>query len=106
MSKRLQFLLGAIFFTLLLIYAGGLFYSKLGVLQMRSDPGWMPVKMGGRVFVGQITGGDNSAIQTYDEVIALNGQALSTYEQFTTLFLQAEPGSRDTLIFRRGNQLH
>jgi phosphoserine phosphatase RsbU/P len=106
MTKRLQFILGAIFFGLLMVYAGTFFYRSLSQINMRSDPGWSAFQMNDRVIITQVsTPGPLFPLRIYDEVVALNGRAVASASDVVEFFQEVEPGNTYSIIIRRGGQV-
>jgi phosphoserine phosphatase RsbU/P len=102
MRKRVQFILGAVFFTLLLVYSGARVYRTLSYLGMQSDPGWNAVQVGNQVRVG-----DNSPVEPTglirlnDEVVSINGQPINYSWQVQDIFNQVKAGNQYELVVRR-----
>ncbi len=103
MKKRLQFLLGAIFFALLLVYGATRFYRSLGMLDMESDPGFTVRITGAQARVGQIRSVELAGIvRSGDEVLAINGQAIKHVSDVVDMFQHINPRTPYTLNIRRG----
>src|SRR2546425_1105511 len=103
MKKRLQFLLGAIFFALLLVYGATRFYRSLGMLDMESDPGFTVRIVGAQARVTQFRNPEpRGLVQLGDEVLAINGQSIKHVSDVVDMFQQISPGKPYTLTIRRG----
>src|SRR5262249_20985085 len=101
--KRVQLGLGAAFFTLLLIYGGQLLYRSLSVLQMKSEPGFTLYQVRNHVLVSDTPSVDAElALRPLDEVIAINGQAITSVYDIHRVFDSIEPDSPFTVLVRRG----
>src|SRR5215510_10822501 len=103
MKKRLQFLLGAIFFAFLLVYGANRFYRSLGILDMESDPGFTVRITGTQARVGQIRNAELAEILRWgDEVLAINGQPIKHVSDVVDMFQHISPRTPYTLNIRRG----
>jgi len=106
MKKRSQLILGAIFFALLLVYAGVHLNRTIALLGLDSDPGWYPYQAGDRIVIIQISSDQlNNLLRIGDEVIAINGQRLKQAFDFTEILQDAKPGIPYSLVVRRNGQL-
>jgi sigma-B regulation protein RsbU (phosphoserine phosphatase) len=104
MKKQLQMILGATFFGLLFIYAGMNFRNTYAILDLESDPGWVPFHFGDRTLVAEVSSSD-LPLRPRDEIIAVNGQPLSYATDYAEIFEGAPPGKRYSIIIRRGAQV-
>src|SRR5437588_1768477 len=102
MRRRLQFLLGAIFFALLLVYGGVRFYRSVALLDAESEPGWLARQPGSQVQVGT-TGTPEAAslLRPGDEVIAINGEPIKRSFDVTSVFQRIAPDKPYTVLIRR-----
>ncbi|MEK6304612.1 MAG: SpoIIE family protein phosphatase [Acidobacteriota bacterium] len=102
MRKRTQFALGAIFFTLLLIYGGVRFVRTLPLLGMESEPGWRGVQVGTLVMVvGFTTSEPQGQLRPGDELVAINGHPINFASQIPPIFNDIDPGEVYTVVVRR-----
>ncbi|HXG93597.1 MAG TPA: SpoIIE family protein phosphatase [Blastocatellia bacterium] len=104
MTKRLRFILGAIFFALLLIYSGARFYRVYAYLSMKSDPGWSPIQMGSHVRIGDITNAESEGtVHINDEILSINGQPIKYHWQVAEIFNRIEPDRPYLIEIKRNN---
>ncbi|HEX8087817.1 MAG TPA: SpoIIE family protein phosphatase [Blastocatellia bacterium] len=105
MRKRLQLILGGIFFALLIIYSGDLFVRALGEMSKESDPGWSAYTIGNQVRIRQVSSHEATrTLRVHDSLIALNGQPLTSKSQVVRFFRDVPPGSLYMVTIRRGGQ--
>jgi sigma-B regulation protein RsbU (phosphoserine phosphatase) len=106
MRKQLKLILSAVFFALLLIYAVALFFQTTVVLGRRSEPGWIPVQIDNEVRVGQLVSLESrAALRLNDEIIAINGIAITSDSKIAQTFNAIEPDSNYVVTIRRGGRL-
>jgi sigma-B regulation protein RsbU (phosphoserine phosphatase) len=106
MRKRLQLILGGLFFAFLIVYSGELFIRSMVELSKDSDPGWMPITMGEQVHVFQFSSLEPARLlRTGDEIIALDGQPITTESQVPRFFKDTPPGSPYRVTVRRNGQM-
>jgi hypothetical protein len=110
MDKRLRLSLVILFYALMFTYA--MVNAYRAVTFPQSFPEWYPRAREGRVWVRHVaTDGRASVLQVGDEVVALNGQPVSSiYPEALALqppqaLVRLAPGSFYTLIVRRNGQL-
>jgi sigma-B regulation protein RsbU (phosphoserine phosphatase) len=102
MRRRLQFLLGAIFFALLLVYGGVRFYRSVALLDAESEPGWLARQPGTQVQVGTlVTAEAASLLRPGDEVIAINGEPIKRSFDVSRVFQRIAPDRPYTVLIRR-----
>ncbi|HKP86378.1 MAG TPA: SpoIIE family protein phosphatase [Blastocatellia bacterium] len=106
MKKRLKLILSGIFFALLIIYGGALFFQTSAVLGRRSDPGWVPFQVGNEVRIREAKSPEAMAAlrNLADEVIAINGTPIDSADRVADVFSQIEPGSNYLLTIRRNGR--
>jgi sigma-B regulation protein RsbU (phosphoserine phosphatase) len=106
MRKRLQLTLAGLFFALLIVYSGELFIRTVAELSRDSDPGWTAYSLGGQVRILQFNSMGPAGLLKYgDELIALNGQTVTSDYQVQRIFREIPPGSPYRVTVRRGDQL-
>src|SRR5215216_5596631 len=106
MRKRLQLILGGLFFAFLIVYSGELFVQTVVELSKDSDPGWTPYTIGSQVRVLQFGSAEPAGLLKFsDEVIALNGQPVTSESQVSMLFRDIPPGSPYRITVRRNGQV-
>jgi phosphoserine phosphatase RsbU/P len=106
MKKRLKLIASAIFFGLLIIYGGALFFQTTALMGRRSEPGWNAFQVGDEVRVGQSASAEASALlRLGDEVISINGAAIDSASRIDEIFNIIEPGSAYRVTIRRGGRL-
>ncbi len=106
MRKQLKLILSATFFALLLIYAVALFFQTTVVLGRHSEPGWIPVQIDNEVRVGQLVSLEaRAALRLNDEIIAINGIAITSDSRIAEIFNTVEPDSNYVVTIRRGGRL-
>src|ERR1044072_1315933 len=102
MRKRLQLILGGLFFALLIVYSGELFIRTVVELSKDSDPGWTPYTLDGQVRILQFGSPEPAGLlKSGDELIALNGQAITSESQVPRFFRDVPPGSLYRVTVRR-----
>ena len=105
MRRRLQFLLGAIFFALLLVYGGSRFIRGFATLGMESDPGWVARQVGNQVRIDRRSGQFAEVLRVNDEVLAINAQPIKKASDVIEIFHHLEPGTPYTVIIGRGDSV-
>jgi phosphoserine phosphatase RsbU/P len=106
MRKRLQLILGGLFFAFLIVYSGELFIHTVVELSKDSDPGWTPYTIGNQVRVFQFSSAEPAGLLRFrDEVVALNGQPITSETQVSRLFKHIPPGSPYRVTVRRNAQV-
>ena len=108
MRKRIQFILSATFFALLLIYAGALFVYSTATLGRHSEPGWIAYQGEGELLlIGTTTSPEAAAyLRQNDEVISINNLRIVSDFDISDVFRKIEPGTIYTLrILRNGRPL-
>jgi sigma-B regulation protein RsbU (phosphoserine phosphatase) len=105
-QKRLRLGLGAIFFTLLLVYGGQLLSRSLAALQMESDPGFSVLQVRNRVLVTEIsTPESRSELRPLDEVVTIEGHEVKSVNDFPTLFDNIKPDTPFSVVVKRNGRL-
>src|ERR1044071_126418 len=103
MRKQLKLILSATFFLLLLIYAVALFFQTSVVLGRRSEPGGIPFQINNEVRVRQLVSVEaKAALRPGDEIIAINGIAITSDFRIAEIFNAVEPDSNYVVTIRRG----
>lgn len=106
MRKRLQLILGGLFFALLIVYSAELFMRAVVELSKDSDPGWASLTLSGHVRVRQPDSAEPAGLlELGDEVIALNGQPITSESQVQRFFKDIPPGSPYRVTVRRNRQV-
>src|SRR5215467_9445095 len=105
MKQKIQFILTAAFFALLLINGGSRAVRTIGQLGMQSEPGWTPLQVGNEVFVRLSDSAETTRLRNNDQVIAIDAQEIKLASQVADVFRNIEPGKPYTNIVRRGGQL-
>jgi sigma-B regulation protein RsbU (phosphoserine phosphatase) len=106
MRKRLQLILGGLFFALLIIYNGRLFIGAVTQMGKDSAPGWTTITTGNQLHIRQISLPEAAALlRVGDDLIALNGQPITSESQVSRFFRDIRPGSPYRLTVRRGGQV-
>src|SRR5215216_4815678 len=102
MRKRLQLILGGLFFAFLIVYSGGLFIQTVAELSKESDPGWTPYTIGSQVRILQFSSAEPPGLLKFrDEIVALNGQPITSESQVPRLFKDIPPASPYLVSVRR-----
>jgi sigma-B regulation protein RsbU (phosphoserine phosphatase) len=102
MRNRTQFTLGAIFFTLLLIYGGVRFVRTLPLLGMESEPGWRAGQVGTLVMIVGFSSSEPQAqLRPGDELVAINGRPITSASQIPPIFNDIAPGESYTVVVKR-----
>jgi phosphoserine phosphatase RsbU/P len=105
MRKRVQFILCAIFFGLLLIYAGALFVQSIATLSRRSEPGWT-YQLGERILINGANSTEAAALlRQDDEVVSINNYPIACASDIDEAFRRIEPNTLYSLRVRRGGRL-
>src|SRR5262249_20114776 len=104
--KRVQLGLGAIFFALLIVYGGQRLFRSVAVLQMKSDPGFPLYQVINHVLVSDTPSQDaDLALRPLDEVIAIEGQPVTSVYDVPRVFDRIEPDSLFTVSVRRAGRV-
>ncbi|HVG20482.1 MAG TPA: hypothetical protein VNI02_15640, partial [Blastocatellia bacterium] len=105
MRKRLQIILGGLFFALLIVYSGDLFVRALGEMSKDSDPGWKVFTFGTHVRIREIISPEAAGtLRVGDDLVALNGQPVTSESQVARFFRDVPPGIPYRVTVRRGGQ--
>ena len=105
MRKRLQLILGGLFFAFLIVYSGELFIRSALELSKASDPGWIPDTKDGRVHLHRFTSAEYARLlKIGDEIIALNGQPITSEYEVPRSFKDIQPNSLYRMTVRRDGQ--
>lgn len=106
MKKRLKLILSGIFFALLIIYVGALFFQTSVVMDRHSDPGWESFSTGNEIRVRHLASPEANALLRWgDEVISINGAPVDSATRIAEIFSRIEPGNNYLLIIRRNGRL-
>src|SRR5687767_9738909 len=103
-KKRLNLILGAIFFALLFISTGVNMYRGLAVLSLKSERGWAANQIGSRLFIVQVAPHAASALQFGDEIISLNREPVNDPFDILKVFQNTLPGQPYQIEIRRNGQ--
>ncbi|HKG23499.1 MAG TPA: SpoIIE family protein phosphatase, partial [Blastocatellia bacterium] len=106
MTRRLQFIIGGLFFTLLFVFTGTNIYSTFSAPPMQSDPGWMTGRVNNRIIIRQVPP-DGSAfpLRQGDELVSLNGRQITEIPEIIAAFQDIYPDTYYSIAVRRAGQL-
>src|SRR5882724_2436610 len=109
-SMRLRIILVGLFLALMLLHFGVQSYHDVSHSFKSSSAGWGLSPVNGRVRLAQgMSSADTSALRDDDEVVALNGQQMTSEVQLTIAlektFAQLQPGDSYTLMVRRAGEM-
>ena len=106
MTKRFGILLVGVFFLLQLVCTGASTYFVYTQLRPASDPGWYMSPDTGRPLITSVDeGGPGAALRRGDEIVALDGEPLTSSLQILQLFSRLEPGGSYRVTVRRDGQM-
>lgn len=105
MTRRLQLLLGGLFFALLFVFAGMNVYSALSAPPIQSDPGWLASRVNNRVVIRQVSpDGAAFPLMPGDEIVSVNGRQITDLAQLALAFQEIYPDTYYSMVVRRGGQ--
>ncbi len=105
MSKRLQLILGILFFGLLFVYAGAMTYRLLATPAHTSEKGWSPTLRNGHIIITQVDPkGPAAVLENGDEIIEMDGQPITPGALALEAIRKLESVDPYTITIRRGTQ--